>query len=56
MKQIGRYLIRYADNRVYDLGLKSTLKFETIFGNWKLFKNDEKYLFYLKISFRSQSI
>ena len=30
---------------------------ETIFGNWKAFKNDKKYfLFYFKSSFRSQDI
>ena len=30
---------------------------DTIFGNWKLFKNDEKYfLFRFKTSFHSQDI
>ena len=30
---------------------------ETIFGNWKRFKNDKEYLlFHLKSSFRSQDI
>ena len=36
---------------------RRTLRFETNFGNWKSFKNDEKYfLFHLKSSFRSQDI
>ena len=36
---------------------KDTLKSETIFGNWKPIKNDEKYfLFHLKSSFGSQDI
>ena len=35
---------------------RSTLRFETTFGNWnKPFKNDEK-IFYLKSSFRSEDI
>ena len=34
-----------------------TLGSETIFDNWKPFKNDEKcFLFHLKSSFRSQNI
>ena len=36
---------------------RSTLRSETIFGNWKPFTNDEKcFLFHLKSSFRSQDI
>ena len=36
---------------------RRTLRSETIFGNWKPFKNDEKcFLFRLKSSFRSQDI
>ena len=36
---------------------RRTLGAETIFGNWKSFKNDKKcFLFHLKSSFRSQDI
>ena len=36
---------------------RRTIRSETIFGNWKPFKNDEKsFLFHLKSSFRSQDI
>ena len=36
---------------------RRTLRSETIFDNWKLFKNDEKYfLFHLKSSFRCKHI
>ena len=36
---------------------RRTPRSETIFGNWKPFKNDGKcFLFYLKYSFRSQDI
>ena len=39
------------------LQLKNTLWSETIFGSWKLFKDDEKcFLFHLKSSFCSQNI
>ena len=34
---------------------RCTLRSETVFDNWKTFKNDEKcFLFHLKSSFRSQ--
>ena len=36
---------------------RHALRFETILGNWNLFKNDEKcFLFHLKSSFRFQDI
>ena len=38
------------------VGLKAHSKSETTFGNWKPFKNDEKWLFHLKNPFRSQDI
>ena len=39
------------------MNVRCTLRSETIFGNWKLFKNNEKYfLFHLKSSFHSQDI
>ena len=39
------------------LGFCVTLMSETVFGNWKLFKNDEKcFLFHLKNSISSQDI
>ena len=39
------------------VGIKGTLRSETTFGNWKPFKNDEKwFLFHLKSSSRSRDI
>ena len=41
----------------FNFSKRRTLRSETIFDNWKPFKNDEKcFLFHLKSSFRSQDI
>ena len=47
----------FREYKLFSMAERCILRCEIIFGNWKLFKNDEKYfLFHLKSSFRSQDI
>ena len=49
--------LRLENSNILVMFLRCTLRSETIFGSWKLFKNDEKgFLFHVNSSFCSQDI
>ena len=49
--------LRLENSNILVMFLRCTLRSETIFGSWKLFKNDEKgFLFHVNSSFCSQDM
>ena len=49
--------LRFENSNILVMFLRCTLRSETIFGSWKLFKNDEKgFLFHVNSSFCSQDM